>query len=146
VEFLFATKQDAETVANHLLDILKHYSVVYVGDLKDLIGEPKTYIDDTKGWMFLKDVEVREIDKGCLLILPEPGTIESTKGVLMAVTTNEALDNYKALSEWAAKAREELGSHCFIFVDEGDAGYDEINNDEVLALCHEYDELIKKEK
>lgn len=44
------------------------------------------------------------------------------------------------VEKWAKKAREELDSHTFIFVDDGrgETG-DELNNEEVIALCEEYD-------
>jgi len=147
-DIVLATKEDWECLLEHMRDILNRYHYVGVSDLKELVSLPTNIIDVGLGWTSLDDTVllIRKVERGYSINLPVPQSITIEPGEIMPLTTNEALDNYKALSEWAAKAREELGSHCFIFVDEGDAGYDEINNDEVLALCHEYDELIKKEK
>lgn len=46
------------------------------------------------------------------------------------------------LEEWAAKARDELSHHCFI--DDGTG--EEVNNDDVLSLCEEYDKLLNEQQ
>lgn len=64
----------------------------------------------------------------------------------MAITTNEALDNYPSyprLLEWAKKARAELGNHMIVAVYDGEGFGEDFNNEDVIALCDEYDDLVR---
>lgn len=69
---VFSLKEEAEKVLTHMTDILDQYSFVSVGDLRDLAGLPKTYLDDVTGWTDLKEAEIKERPEGFELALPEP--------------------------------------------------------------------------
>lgn len=48
------------------------------------------------------------------------------------------------LEQWAVKAREELDKYWFFVVGEGTDEAEDRNNEEVIALCKEYDALISR--
>ena len=70
-ELIFSSEEDAQTVVLAMNDVLTKYGVVSKGDLCDLVGVPNTYIDAKRGWKDLKDVEVRRIEKGWAIALPQ---------------------------------------------------------------------------
>lgn len=72
------SKEDADKVLECLKSILKEFGVVYVSDLLDLVGLPRTYADDKYGWMFLNGVEVIQVEDRYIIKMPQPGIICKT--------------------------------------------------------------------
>lgn len=76
------TQEDAENVLAAMNTVVKEFSYVTVGDLKDLVGLPKTFEEDSYGWAILKEIKILvEVVKGkhvgFVLDLPAPGKIEA---------------------------------------------------------------------
>jgi hypothetical protein len=69
-DVILGTKEEAELVAERLIDILEKYDVASLADLYDLLGLETSHIDNKWGWTFLGSVQVRQIRQGYLLELP----------------------------------------------------------------------------
>ncbi len=54
-ELVFLAKEEAELVLERMNDIIKAFKVVYVADLKNLVGLPTTYVDNKWGWIDLRE-------------------------------------------------------------------------------------------
>ena len=57
-------------------DIIDTYEVVSVADLNELVGLPTSYMDNKWGWIYLGDVQVRQIREGFLIDLPSAEPIQ----------------------------------------------------------------------
>lgn len=69
-EIILASRQEAESVLEQLIDILDKYEIVSVADLYSTIGLPTTMIDNKWGWSVLHYVDIRQVREGWLLDLP----------------------------------------------------------------------------
>lgn len=69
-DLVLASREEAETVLERLLDILSKYEVVSLADLYDLCGLPTSPIDNKWGWTYLNNTEIRQVRDGYLLDLP----------------------------------------------------------------------------
>lgn len=69
-DLVLATREEAETVLEHLIDVLDKYGVASLADLYDLTGLPSSHIDNKWGWTFLNNTEIRQVRDGYLLDLP----------------------------------------------------------------------------
>ncbi len=74
--FILSSREEAELVLERLNDIIDTYEVVSVADLNDLIGQPTTYINNKWGWIYLGDVQIRQIREGYLIDLPPAEPIQ----------------------------------------------------------------------
>lgn len=75
-DFILSTREEAETVLERLNDIIDNYEVVSVGDLNELVGLPSSHVDNKWGWVFLGDVQIRQIREGYLIDLPPAEPIQ----------------------------------------------------------------------
>lgn len=75
-EIIFDSRGAAEEVLGNMIDYLKDYGTVSVGDLYDMVGEPGQFTDNAWGWYDLGQASVRRVRDGYTLVLPR---IESIK-------------------------------------------------------------------
>ena len=75
-DFILSSREEAELVLERMNDIIDTYEVVSVADLNDLVGFPTSYIDNKWGWIYLGDVQVRQIREGYLIDLPSAEPIQ----------------------------------------------------------------------
>ena len=69
-DVILGTKEQAELVAERLIDILEKYDVASLADLYDLLGLETSHIDQKWGWTYLGNVQVHQVRQGYLLELP----------------------------------------------------------------------------
>lgn len=74
--FILTSREEAELVLERMNDIIEKYEVVSVADLNDLVGLPTTHVDNKWGWVFLSDVQVRQIREGFLIDFPPAEPIQ----------------------------------------------------------------------
>lgn len=70
-EIIFETRGEAEDVLGNMIDTIKDYGMVSVGDLYDMIGEPGAFTDNAWGWVDLGSASVRRVREGYTLVLPK---------------------------------------------------------------------------
>lgn len=70
-DILLATRIEAETVLDHMYDLLEKYEVVSVSDLYSLVGLTANYTDQKWGWTSLQGSDVRRARDGYILELPK---------------------------------------------------------------------------
>lgn len=68
----FATRDDAESVINAMIEVILEYGWVSIGDYYDMIGERSTAVHQRYGWDNLDDVTVKRNADGWVLDLPRP--------------------------------------------------------------------------
>lgn len=71
----FKTREEAEKVMNAMVDVLKSFDVVSVGDLNTLCGEPSVYKNELIGWTDRANWKIVESSLGHELILPTPKSL-----------------------------------------------------------------------
>lgn len=69
-EFIISSREEAELVLERMNDIIDTYEVASVADLNDLVGLPTTHVDNKWGWVYLGDVQIRQIREGYLIDFP----------------------------------------------------------------------------
>jgi len=69
-DFVLSSREEALTVLERMNDIIDQFEIVSVADLNELVGFPSSHVDNKWGWMFLGDVQVRQIREGYLIDLP----------------------------------------------------------------------------
>lgn len=69
-QIILASREDAERVAELLLEIVSQYEVASMADLNEMLGLPSSHIDNKWGWTYLSNIEIRQIRDGYLLELP----------------------------------------------------------------------------
>lgn len=69
---VLASEEDAKAVRETLLKLLANYEVVTQGDLWNLVGRDTTYSDEKVGWTELKDLQIKPVEEGFALELPDP--------------------------------------------------------------------------
>jgi hypothetical protein len=69
-QIVLASREDAERVAELLLEIVSQYEVASMADLNEMLGLPSSHIDNKWGWTYLSNIEIRQIRDGYLLELP----------------------------------------------------------------------------
>lgn len=67
---IFTSRVDAETVLEHMREILKEYGCVSISDLYDLIGLGGSFGDRKYGWFDLEGSNVVRVRDGYKLVLP----------------------------------------------------------------------------
>lgn len=75
-EFILSSREEAELVLERMNDIIDTYEVVSVADLNDLVGFPTSFVDNKWGWIYLGDVQIRQIREGYLIDLPSAEPIQ----------------------------------------------------------------------
>lgn len=70
MEIILTSREEAEVVLERLTDLVDKYGVASVADLRDLLGQPNTYVDNKWGWNDLKYSDIRQVREGYLLDLP----------------------------------------------------------------------------
>ncbi len=68
--FILSSREEAELVLERMNDIIDTYEVASVADLNDLVGLPTTHVDNKWGWVYLGDVQIRQIREGYLIDFP----------------------------------------------------------------------------
>lgn len=68
--FILSSREEAELVLERMNDIIENYEIASVADLNELIGLPSTHVDNKWGWMFLGNVQIRQIREGFLIDFP----------------------------------------------------------------------------
>lgn len=71
-EFVFKSRSEAETVRDHLVDLIEEYDMVSVADFYDLVGETGNFTDNKYGWVNLADAKVIRVRDGYIIDLPRP--------------------------------------------------------------------------
>lgn len=74
-DFLLSSREEAELVLERMNDIIDNYEVATVGDLNELVGLPSSHVDNKWGWVFVGDVQVRQVREGYLIDFPPPEPI-----------------------------------------------------------------------
>lgn len=69
-ELVLQTREEAELVMERLQDIIDSYDVASLSDLRQLVGQPTTHVDNKWGWVTLRGASIRHIREGFLLDLP----------------------------------------------------------------------------
>lgn len=69
-DYILSSREEAETVLERMSDIIDQYEVATVGDLNELVGFPTTHIDNKWGWIYLGDVQIRQIREGFMIDFP----------------------------------------------------------------------------
>ncbi len=69
-DFILSSREEAELVLERMNDIVDTYEVASVADLKDLVGHPTNHVDNKWGWIYLGDVQIRQIREGYLIDFP----------------------------------------------------------------------------
>jgi hypothetical protein len=67
---VFRTKEEADTVVEAMSNLLERFKVVYLGDLKDLVGLETSYIDQKWAWLNLDGIKISEVSDGFSIDLP----------------------------------------------------------------------------
>lgn len=75
-EVILSSRQDAEKVLDMLTDIINQFDVASVADMKELIGLPTAYTDNSWGWYSMHYADIRQIRDGFLLTLPPAEVIK----------------------------------------------------------------------
>lgn len=71
-EVILPSYQDADAVLDVMKDMVDRYGSVTVGDLYDMISEPRSHADEKWGWTDLRGSRPRRVSNGYLLDLPRP--------------------------------------------------------------------------
>jgi hypothetical protein len=69
-DYVLASRAEADTVLERLVDIIDKYGVASIADLHQLMGLPVSPIENKWGWTYLNQAEVRQVRDGYLLDLP----------------------------------------------------------------------------
>lgn len=75
-DFILQSREEADLVLERMNDIIDTYEVVSVADLNDLVGFPTHHVDNKWGWVYLGDVQVRQVREGYLIDFPPAEPIQ----------------------------------------------------------------------
>lgn len=75
-DFILSSKEEAQLVLERMNDIIDTYDVVSIADLNELVGFPTSHVDNKWGWVFLGDVDIRQLREGYLIDLPPAEPIQ----------------------------------------------------------------------
>ncbi len=76
-EFIISSREEAELVLGTMIEIIEKYDVASVADLHELVGIQSSHIDHKWGWIYLTDVQIRQVREGYLIDFPQPEPIMS---------------------------------------------------------------------
>lgn len=74
-DIILTDRGDAERMVEALREAVDKFDVISVGDMNQMIGRPTTPSDFKWGWVFLGDVQIRQIRDGYLIDIPLPEPI-----------------------------------------------------------------------
>jgi len=69
-DIVFESEEEAVLVVETLGSVIEQYEFASLEDLKDLIGQPTSFVDTNWGWSSLAHVEVRRVRDGWLVMFP----------------------------------------------------------------------------
>lgn len=69
-DFIFETRQEADSVLDGMLEYISQYGTVTLADLKAMIGVTTDFTDNKWGWDNLSQSSIRRIREGYILVLP----------------------------------------------------------------------------
>lgn len=69
-DFILSSREEAELVVSTMNDVIDQWDAVSVADLNELLGVPKSYVDNKWGWTHLGNVDIRQIREGYLIDFP----------------------------------------------------------------------------
>lgn len=75
IDIVFESGAEAETVFNHIKELMEEHSVMTVADVADICELESTYSDNGYGWVSTSDMYIDKSDE-CTLHLPSPRPIE----------------------------------------------------------------------
>lgn len=75
-DFVLSSREEAELVVTTMNDVIDQWDIVTVADLNELLGVPKTYVDNRWGWTHLGNVPIRQIREGYLIDFPPAEPIQ----------------------------------------------------------------------
>lgn len=67
---ILATRPDAETVLQSLIDLIEQYDMATVSDFYDLVDITGSFADDKWGWFDLRGADITRVRDGWILDLP----------------------------------------------------------------------------
>ena len=70
-EIILSTREEAETVLEHLIDLVDVYGSASVADLYDLLGKTPQFTDNKYGWTSLGSASTQRVREGYKLKLPK---------------------------------------------------------------------------
>lgn len=74
--YILTTREEAEMVLERMIDIIDNYDVVSVAELNILVGEQGSHVDNKWGWIYLTDVQIRQVREGFLIDFPPAEPIQ----------------------------------------------------------------------
>lgn len=75
-EIVLATRGEAESVLDSLVELVNNYDVATVSDLYDLVGITGNFTDEKWGWFDLRSASIRPVRGGYLLNLPHTQPVD----------------------------------------------------------------------
>jgi hypothetical protein len=69
-QIIVRTKEEADRVVDAMSKLLKRHGVLYVSDLKVMVGLDASYIDEKWGWTTLDSMNISEVNDGFSINLP----------------------------------------------------------------------------
>lgn len=71
-EVILGSREEAQLVVEQMIAIADQYDVATVGDLYGFLGFPTNYVDEQWGWESFASVEIKQVNQGYLIDLPDP--------------------------------------------------------------------------
>jgi hypothetical protein len=75
---IVGSKEEAEIVMEKMTDVLEAYEVVSVHDLKELLGYPRSHVDQKWGWISISDATIHQDRNGWIIEFSAPQPIQTT--------------------------------------------------------------------
>lgn len=75
LQVVVSSEEEAVAVRDVVLKLLDQYEVVTQGEVRNLVGLDTTYSDEKVGWTELKDVQIKSVEEGFAIELPDPQPI-----------------------------------------------------------------------
>lgn len=74
-ELILGSREEAQLVVEQLTAIADQYDYATVGQLYNLLGWPTTFTDEKWGWQSFANVEIKQVNNGYLVDLPDPDPV-----------------------------------------------------------------------
>lgn len=74
---LVGSKEEAELVLEKMTDVIEAYEVVSVHDLKELLGHPRSHVDQKWGWISITDATIQQSREGWQILFSSPQPIHT---------------------------------------------------------------------
>lgn len=75
-DIILDSRDEAEDVVSHLVELVDTYGVASVADLYDLVGISSNFTDNKYGWYNLGGADVRRVRDGYLINLPRVSVLD----------------------------------------------------------------------